>query len=92
MQQEQGDDYIIATGETHSVEEFLVETFRLAGIDDWQKYIKQDPQYYRPSEVDLLIGDASKAKYKLGWEPKVKFKELAEIMLDAECKRLGINL
>ena len=92
MQQEKGDDYIIATGETHSIREFLDEAFMLAGIDNWEKYIEIDPRYYRPTEVDALTGDPSKAKQKLGWEPKVKFKDLVKIMLEADCKRAGINL
>ena len=90
MQQEQGDDYVIATGETHSVGEFTEEIFSLAGIDNWEKYIKKNPIYYRPTEINALIGDATKAKNKLGWEPKIRFKELARIMLDAELKKLGI--
>lgn len=92
MQQDTPDDYVIATGETHSIREFLDEAFSLAGITDWKKYVGIDPIYYRPAEVDLLIGDPSKAKTKLGWEPKVKFKELVRIMLEADCGRLGVKL
>lgn len=83
MQQEQPDDYVIATGATHSVQEFIVEAFGYAGLD-WQKYIDIDPRYYRPAEVDLLLGDASKAKRQLGWQPKTSFKELVHLMVDAD--------
>lgn len=92
LQQDTPDDYVIATGETHSIREFLTEAFSLAGISDWGKYVGVDPIYYRPTEVDLLIGDPSKAKEKLGWEPKVKFKELVRIMLEADCERIGVRL
>lgn len=83
MQQEQPDDYVIATGATHSVQELIVEAFGYAGLD-WQKYIDIDPRYYRPAEVDLLLGDASKAKRQLGWQPKTSFKELVHLMVDAD--------
>ncbi len=73
--QDSPDDYVIATGETHSIREFLEVAFGHAGLD-WRKYVEIDPRYYRPTEVDLLIGDASKAKRQLGWEPKTKFAEL----------------
>ena len=81
MQAERPDDYVIATGETHSVREFVEETFRYLDLD-WQQYVEIDPWYYRPSEVDLLLGDASKARKELGWEPKVGFKELVKLMVD----------
>jgi GDPmannose 4,6-dehydratase len=87
LQQEQPDDYVVATGETHSVREFLEESFSYAGLD-WKKYVELDPRYLRPSEVDLLIGDASKAKRQLNWEPKVKFKELVRLMVDADVQLL----
>jgi GDPmannose 4,6-dehydratase len=83
LQQEKSDDYVIATGETHSVREFLDEVFGYLDLD-WQKYVEIDPRYLRPSEVDCLLGDASKAKKVLGWEPKVTFKELAKMMTDAD--------
>jgi GDPmannose 4,6-dehydratase len=83
LQQEKPDDYVIATGETHSVREFLDEAFEYLGMD-WRRYVKIDLKYYRPAEVDLLLGDASKAKRQLGWEPKVKFNQLVRIMVDAE--------
>lgn len=92
LQQDKPDDYVIATGETHTVREFLEEAFRLTGIKDWKKYVVIDKRYYRPTEVDLLIGDASKARKKLGWKPKTTFKELVRIMLEAECKKLGVTL
>lgn len=88
LQQPEPDDYVIATGETHSVEEFVKEAFRVIGIEDWQKYIGFDERYLRPAEVDLLIGDTAKAKKKLGWEPKVKFKELVQLMVEADIKEL----
>jgi GDPmannose 4,6-dehydratase len=82
LQQDEPDDYVIATGETHSIHELLDVAFRLAEIDDWQRYVKQDPRFYRPAEVDLLIGDASKAHAKLGWKPKVTFEELVRMMYE----------
>ena len=85
LQQEKPDDYIIATNETHTVQEFLDETFAYLGLDS-KEYIGFDEKYERPAEVDLLIGDASKAKEKLGWKPKVTFKELTRIMVDADMK------
>ena len=83
LQQEKADDYVIATGETHSVREFIDEAFSYLGLD-WRKHLEIDKRYYRPAEVDLLIGDASKAKRKLGWAPKKKFKELVRLMVDAD--------
>ncbi|HOT76271.1 MAG TPA: GDP-mannose 4,6-dehydratase [Candidatus Wallbacteria bacterium] len=83
LQQDKPDDYVIATGETYSVRQFLEEAFGCAGMD-WQKYVQIDKRYFRPTEVDLLIGDASKAKKILGWEPKVKFKELVKMMVDSD--------
>jgi GDPmannose 4,6-dehydratase len=83
LQQNEPDDYVIATGETHSVREFLEVAFESAALD-WRKYVEIDPRYYRPTEVDLLVGDYSKAKTKLGWEPKTKFVELAKLMVDAD--------
>ena len=85
LQQDRPDDYVIATNETHSVKEFVVETFDRLGLD-WEKYVDYDERYERPAEVDLLIGDPAKAKRQLGWEPKVKFKELVAIMVDADLK------
>jgi GDPmannose 4,6-dehydratase len=88
LQQDQPDDYVVATGETHTVQEFLEVAFARAGLDP-KKHAAFDKRYLRPAEVDLLIGDASKAKKKLGWEPKVKFKQLAEIMVDADIQLLA---
>lgn len=92
LQQEKADDYVIATGETHTVKEFVIEAFKLVGIKDWEKYVGIDEQYYRPQEVNLLLGDASKAKKKLGWEPKVKFSELVKIMLEADLNEAGLDI
>ncbi|MFN2499489.1 MAG: GDP-mannose 4,6-dehydratase [Pyrinomonadaceae bacterium] len=83
LQQDQPEDYVIATGETHSVSEFLEETFSYLDLD-WREYVELDPKYLRPTEVDLLRGDASKAKRLLNWEPKVTFKELVHLMVDAD--------
>jgi GDPmannose 4,6-dehydratase len=83
LQQERPDDHVIATGETHSVKEFVEETFRLLGLD-WQKHVEIDQRYIRPSEVDLLLGDYSKAQSNLKWRPKVAFKELVRIMVEAD--------
>ena len=80
LQQDNPDDYVVATNETHSVREFIQESFGLLNLD-WEKYVKYDERYERPSEVELLIGDPAKAKRQLGWEPKVKFKELVKIMV-----------
>jgi GDPmannose 4,6-dehydratase len=88
LQQEKAEDYVVATGETHTVQEFLDVSFARAGLDP-KKHVAFDERYLRPAEVDLLIGDASKAKKKLGWEPKVKFKQLAEIMVDADIRLLA---
>ena len=83
LQQDQPDDYVIATGETHSVREFLDEVFGHLDLD-WSKYVEIDPRYFRPTEVDLLHGDASKAERVLNWKPKVDFKQLAQMMTDAD--------
>jgi GDPmannose 4,6-dehydratase len=83
LQQDEPDDYVLATGETHSVQEFLEAAFTYAGLD-WRDYVKIDPRYFRPAEVDLLIGDYSKAKEKLGWEPTVRFDDLVRMMVDAD--------
>ncbi len=83
LQQDKGDDYVMATNETHSVKEFVMETFKLLDLD-WEKYVDYDKRYERPTEVDLLIGDPAKAKKQLGWEPKVRFKDLVKIMVDSD--------
>jgi GDPmannose 4,6-dehydratase len=87
LQQDQPDDYVIATGETHSVREFLEEAFNLVGLD-WQKYVVHDPRYLRPAEVDLLVGDASKANRQLKWQPKTTFKALVKLMVEADIELL----
>lgn len=91
LQQSEPDDYVIATGETHSVREFLEETFKYSGLGDWKSYVEIDPRYFRPAEVEVLIGDASKAKAKLDWEPKITFKDLAKIMVDADLRAMNLE-
>jgi GDPmannose 4,6-dehydratase len=86
LQADEPDDFVLATGETHSVAEFLAEAFGHAGLD-WRDYVQIDERYYRPAEVDVLIGDYSKAKATLGWEPKVRFEELVRMMVDADRER-----
>ena len=85
MQQDQPDDYVIATGETYTVRDFLDEAFNHLGMD-WKKYVEIDPRYYRPTEVDVLMGDSSKARKKLNWRPKMKFADLVRVMVDADMK------
>jgi GDPmannose 4,6-dehydratase len=87
LQQESPGDYVIATGEMHTVKEFVQEAFAYVGLD-WEKYVRTDERYYRPAEVDQLLGDPSHAKAVLGWEPKVKFKELVKIMIDADTEAI----
>lgn len=82
LQQDEPDDYVIATGETHSIEELVERAFAEVGIDDWQRYVRQDPKFFRPAEVDLLIGDATKARTKLGWQPEVDFPTLIKMMVE----------
>ncbi len=91
LQQDKPDDYVIATGESRSVEEFVIAAFDRADMD-WREYVEIDPVYYRPAEVDLLAGDASKAKAQLGWEPQVRFPELLRILVDADIKLLDEQL
>ena len=91
LQQKNPDDYVIATGENHSVQEFIEEAFKVIGISNWKKYVKTTSELYRPAEVDFLIGDASKARKALGWRPKVSFKELIKIMVEADIKLLQKN-
>jgi GDPmannose 4,6-dehydratase len=106
LQQQTPDDYVVATNETHTVKEFIDESFRIAGIEiEWKGsgvdekgldkksgkvLVEINPKYFRPTEVELLIGDPAKAKQKLGWEPKVKFKELVKIMTEADLKKAGV--
>ncbi len=86
LQQDEPDDYVIATGEQHSVREFIEEAFGLLDLD-WHEYVEIDPKYFRPAEVDSLLGDASKARQKLGWEPKVGFKQLVRVMVESDLKQ-----
>ncbi|HOE63837.1 MAG TPA: GDP-mannose 4,6-dehydratase [Candidatus Sumerlaeota bacterium] len=86
LQQDDPDDYVVATGETHSVRDLVEAAFSHLGLD-WEKYVKVDQQFVRPAEVDLLVGDSSKARKKLGWQPKVTFRELVKIMVEADMKR-----
>jgi GDPmannose 4,6-dehydratase len=87
LQADEPDDYVVATGETHTVREFLEHAFRCAGLD-WQPHVEIDPRYFRPSEVDVLLGDPSKARERLGWAPKVGFEELVKIMVDSDLAAL----
>ena len=88
LQQDQADDYVIGTGQTHRVEDFVQIAFEHAGLD-WRRYVIVDPAFYRPAEVDLLLGDATKAHKVLGWEPKVSFEQLVKMMVDADLMALG---
>jgi GDPmannose 4,6-dehydratase len=88
LQQDQPEDFVVATGETHSVREFAEIAFGRVGLD-WDQYVKTDPEFLRPAEVDQLVGDASKAREKLGWEPKHSFQDLVEMMVDADLERLA---
>ncbi len=90
LQADEPEDYVLATGETHSVREFLDEAFGYAGLD-WRDYVVQDDRYLRPAEVDLLKGDYAKAREKLGWEPTVRFAELVRIMVDADRERTRLE-
>lgn len=90
LQQGQADDYVIGTGISHSVKEFVELAFRYAGLGDWHDYVENDPKYYRPTEVENLIADISKAKEKLNWAPKTTFEELVKIMVEADCRELGV--
>ena len=84
LQQDEPDDFVVATGETHSIRDLLDTAFRRVGIEDWACYVEQDPRFFRPAEVDLLIGDASKAREKLAWKPTMTFEGLIERMVDAD--------
>jgi len=88
LQQEKPDDYVIATGETHSVREFCEDAFSAVDLD-WEDFVKVDPKYFRPAEVDLLLGDPSKARKVLGWTPKVTFKDLARLMVESDLEAAG---
>ena len=88
LQQEKADDYVIATGETHSIKDFLNAAFKHIGIDDWTPYIKQDPRFMRPAEVDVLRGNSIKAFKELGWKPKTNLSELVKIMVNNDLNLL----
>jgi GDPmannose 4,6-dehydratase len=88
LQQDTPDDYVIATNEKYSVREFLTEAFKVVGIEDWSSYVVQDPRYMRPAEVDVLLGDYTKAKQNLGWSPKTSFKDLVRIMVENDINLL----
>lgn len=91
MQQARPKDYVIGTGESHTIREFLDEAFALVNISKWEKYVEIDPRYYRPTEVDHLVADAAQAKSELGWKPKTSFKKLVKIMLDAELASYAVG-
>jgi GDPmannose 4,6-dehydratase len=86
LQQDEPDDYVVATGETHSVEDFVSRAFDAAGLDDWRQFVRQDQRFFRPAEVDLLVGDAAKARDRLGWAPAVEFPELVRRMVEHDLK------
>lgn len=88
LQQQEPDDFVIATGETHTVRELIEIAFAHAGLD-WEKHVVIDPKFFRPAEVDLLIGDSSKARSKLGWAPRVDFPGLVKMMVDADLERVA---
>lgn len=88
LQQPQGDEYVVATGETHSVRDLLATAFDVVGIENWPDYVEQDPRLLRPAEVDVLIGDASKARDKLGWAPTVTFPEIVRMMVESDLEQL----
>lgn len=90
LQQDRPDDYVVGTGETYSVKEFLTEAFSYAGLD-WEKHVRIDQRYFRPTEVEVLIANAGKAKKNIGWEPKVRFKDLVRIMVDADMEAAGLE-
>jgi GDPmannose 4,6-dehydratase len=92
LQQDRADDYVVATGETHSIRELLDVAFARVGIDDWSPYVKQDPRFMRPAEVDELVGDASKARERLGWKPTVGFTELVHLMVDSDVAAVSARL
>lgn len=92
LQQPKPDDYVIASEEAHSVREFLEEAFRYSELGDWKPYVEIDSRYLRPAEVEVLIGNSSKAKEKLGWQPKIKFRELVRIMVDADLRKLNLKV
>jgi GDPmannose 4,6-dehydratase len=91
LQRDEPDDYVVGTGQSHSVREFVDAAFEYAGLDP-EDHVVIDQKYFRPTEVDSLIADSSKARFHLGWKPKTKFKDLVKIMVDADMKALGVSL
>ena len=91
LQQPLPDDFVVATGEAYSVEEFLKEAFEYAGFGDWKSYVEIDQRYFRPAEVEVLIGDARKANERFGWEPKIKCKDLVKVMIDSDFRAIGLT-
>ncbi len=89
LQQDTPEDYVVATGMMHSVCEFLIAAFAAVGIDDWQRYVQEDPSLFRPAEVDLLVGDALKARKQLGWQPTVTFEQLVQMMVESDIQALS---
>ena len=92
LQQDEPDDYVISTGQTHQIRDLVDLSFRHVGIEDWEPLVVQDPAFLRPAEVDLLVGDSTKAHERLGWRPKVTFPELVAMMVDAELAELDASL
>ena len=90
LQQNKPDDFVVGTGEQHSVQEFIEEAFSYAGLN-WKKHVKIDKKYFRPTETENLSADPSKIKEKIGWQPNIKFKELIKIMVDADMRKAGLN-
>ncbi len=89
LQQDSPEDFVIATGETHSVRDFVIAAFDYVGISNWQDFVEIDQQFFRPAEVDQLIGDASKANLKLGWYPRVRFEELVAMMVESDLQTVS---
>jgi GDPmannose 4,6-dehydratase len=92
LQQDAADDYVVATGETHSIRELLDVAFRHVGIDGWERHVVQDPRFFRPAEVDLLVGDAAKARQRLGWTPEVSFEDLVQMMVEHDVREQKLRL
>ena len=88
LQQPHADDYVVATGETHSIRDFLDAAFAHVGIDDWTAHVRQDPRFMRPADVDQVVGDATKAREVLGWKPSVTFPELVRLMVDSDLEAI----
>jgi len=88
LQKDKPNEYVISTGKTHSIREFLTYAFEHIGVTDWEKYVKQDPRYMRPAEVDVLLGDSTKAQTELNWKPKTSLKEMVEKMVNNDIKKL----